>query len=226
MFPQRMVRRHPRLGLLVTLVVLALSACGGEKQQEFKPQPLPEEQQELRPGTYGSEEFKPSLSFRVGEGWANLLQEGYDHLALTWRDTGDLHFVTARRVYEPTKKGAPNAVEAPEDLVGWFRQHPLLQTDKPKQVTVGGIEGERFDVVVREVPEGYYGACGSDCVDIFRVSEASTVWLPKGYKARVIVLEDVKGETVTIGVGSPANEFDEFAPEAQKVIDSMEWTGS
>jgi hypothetical protein len=69
-------------------------------------------------------------------------------------------------------------------------------------------------------------------VDIFRVSLASTVWLPKvvwlpkGYKARVIVLEDVKGGTVTIGVGSPASEFDEFAPEVQKVIDSVEWTGS
>ena len=43
---------------------------------------------------------------------------------------------------------------------------------------------------------------------------------------RLIVLEDVKGETVTIGFVSPATEFDEFAPEAQKVIDTVEWGGS
>jgi hypothetical protein len=53
------------LGLLVVLVVLALSACGGEKQQVSKPQPLPEEEQQMRTGVYRSEEFKPSLTFRV-----------------------------------------------------------------------------------------------------------------------------------------------------------------
>jgi hypothetical protein len=41
---------------------------------------------------------------------------------------------------------------------------------------------------------------------------------PKGYKARLIVLEDVEGETVTMGFSSPATKFDEHAPEAQEVI--------
>src|SRR3712207_5688907 len=36
MFPQGMVRRPPRLGLLVTLVVLALSACGGGQEANNK----------------------------------------------------------------------------------------------------------------------------------------------------------------------------------------------
>jgi hypothetical protein len=43
---------------------------------------------------------------------------------------------------------------------------------------------------------------------------------------RVIVLEDVEGETVTIGIFSPASEFEEFVPEAQKVIDTVKWSGS
>ena len=43
---------------------------------------------------------------------------------------------------------------------------------------------------------------------------------------RVIVLEDVEGETVTIGFFSPPSEFEEFMPEAQKVLDSVEWRGS
>src|SRR5829696_5503962 len=103
MFPLRRVRRPPRLGLLVTLVVLALSACGGEEQQEFKPQPLPEEQQELRPGVYGSEEFKPSLSFRVGEGWSNDPAEASDALFIVHGETMGLGFVNAQWVFKPTK---------------------------------------------------------------------------------------------------------------------------
>ncbi len=42
----------------------------------------------------------------------------------------------------------------------------------------------------------------------------------------MIVLEDVKGETVTIGFGADdPHQFDEIAPEAQKVLDTVEWTG-
>ena len=46
-----------------------------------------------------------------------------------------------------------------------------------------------------------------------------------GDKVRMIVLEDVKGETVTIGIGSPAPTFDEFLPKAQKVLHSVMWSG-
>jgi hypothetical protein len=42
----------------------------------------------------------------------------------------------------------------------------------------------------------------------------------------VIVLEDVEGATVTIGFGADApHQFDEIASEAQKVLDTVEWTG-
>ena len=66
-----------------------------------------------------------------------------------------------------------------------------------------------------------------DCVDIGRVGNGiPPLAFTKGLKARVIVLEDVEGETVTIASNSPDTEFDEFAPEAQKVIDSLQWRGS
>jgi hypothetical protein len=42
----------------------------------------------------------------------------------------------------------------------------------------------------------------------------------------VIVLEDVKGVTVTMGFSIPATDFDEFAPEAQKVIESVQRSDS
>jgi hypothetical protein len=233
MYPQRrrMVSQALGLGLLAALVVLALSACGGgEKQQESKPRPLPEDPKALRPGEYRSEEFKPSLSFRVGKGWSSAPLEASDVLVIAQGETKGIGFVKAQEVYKPTRTGTPNVVDAPEDMVGWFQQHPYLQTDKPEPVTVGGVKGMQFDVVVEDLPEDYSVVCpgcgvGSG-VGIFRLSTGFPVAYGEADKSRLIVLEDVKGETVTLGFSSPATEFDEFAPEAQKVIDTVKWTGS
>src|ERR671913_760905 len=229
MHPQGMVSQTLRLGLLLTLVVLALVACEAvEWQQESKPRPLPEDPQALRPDEYRSEEFKPSLSFRVGEGWTNPPLEASDNLSLKWEATGGeatgaLSFANVQEVYKPTKTGTPNVVEAPKDMVGWFQHHPYLQTDKPEPVTVGGVKGVQFDVVVEDLPKGYYGDCGSDCVDLFETDNAYNyaLWTREegehpAEKQRVIVLEGVKGETVTIIYTRAAPEFDEFASEAQR----------
>ena len=40
------------------------------------------------------------------------------------------------------------------------------------------------------------------------------------------MLEDVKGQTVTIWLESSPLGLEEFVPKAQKVIDSVKWTGS
>ena len=230
MYPQRMVRLILRLGLLVTLVVLVLSACGGNKQQESNPRPLPEDRKALRPGTYRSEEFKPSLTFHVGKGWSSTPLEASDVLEITRGQTAGLTFVNVQEVYKPTRTGEPNVVDAPEDMVGWFQQHPYLQTSKPEPVTVGGVKGLQFDVVVGDLPQYYIPTCTSiignpNCVDLARLSTGGPILLVEGDKAGVIVLEDVEGETVAIGFYSPATKFDEHAPEAQKVIDTVKWEG-
>jgi hypothetical protein len=114
-------------------------------------------------------------------------------------------------------------------MVGWFQQHPYLQTSKPEPVTVGGVKGVQLDVVVEDLPEDHFGVCGSDCVDLFAnlsTVSALPVFQVEGDKMRLIVLEGVKGFGAKITYTSPTTEFDEFAPEAQKVIDTVEWTGS
>jgi len=223
--PQRKtVRRAFGLGLLVTLAVLVLGACGGEK--DAKARPLPEGRKDLQPGVYRSEEFEPSLSFRVGEGWGYVPIEASDELQIVREHgTGGLGFVVSHEVYKPTKTGTPNVVEAPRDLVSWFQRHPYLRTSEPKPVTVGGVEGVRFDVVVDDLPDDHVGRCGSGCVDIGRLSSGSETFLGEGYKLRLTVLEDVEGKTVSIGFASPAGDFDKFAPEVQKVVDSVKWKG-
>src|ERR671916_1355677 len=105
-----------RLGLLATLVVLALSACGGGQEEADRPRPLPEDPKALRPGEYRSEEFKPSFSFRVGKGWSSTPLEASDGLFIAHGETTGISFVNAQEVYKPTSTGTPNVVDAPEDM--------------------------------------------------------------------------------------------------------------
>ena len=220
------------LGVGVSMVILALSGCGsGTAQQEAKVRPLPEPGQTLRPGEYRPEEFEPPLYFRVGKGWSAFQQEASVDFAIsTQGETRWIGVTNVEEVYKPTAKGTStvesNAVKAPKDLVGWFQDHPYLKTDKLKSVTVGGVKGEQFDMLV-EVPEGYFGECGSDCMDIYRLGNGEPLAQEDGDKVRIIVLEDVKGNMVSFDIGvSEASEFDEFMPEAQKVVDSVKWGGS
>ncbi len=227
MYARRMVRQAIRLGLLVTIVVLALGGCSGggssAQDESNEPRPLPENNVTLRPGEYRSREFEPSFSFRVGKGWENVAPELSDKLAISpGGEPGDplLIFRNLQRVYKPAKSmDTPPAVEAPEDMVGWFQHHPYLETEKPEPITVGGVKGEQFDWVVAE--DSPYAE-----VDTFKYSDGSGAAAARGFKARAIVLGDVKGETVTIGIASKDSEFDEFAPEAQKVVESVKWRGS
>jgi hypothetical protein len=227
MYPLRMMRQPLRLALLVTLVVVAMSACGGgggsAQEQANKPRHLPENNATLRPGEYHSDEFKPSLSFRLGKGWEHVAPELSDKLAISpGGEPGDplLIFRNLRQVYKPAKgMAAPPAVEAPKDMVGWLQHHPYLKTDKPQPVTVGGVKGEQLDWAVAE--DAPYAQ-----VDTFKYSDGSDAGAGKGFKYRAVVLENVKGETVTIGIGSPASEFDGFAPEAHRVLESVKWSGT
>ena len=243
------------VGVLM-VVILALTGYGsGSAQEEAKARPLPENEKGLRPGIYRSEEFKPSLSFRVGEDWTNAPPEASDHLALGWGQAWGLGFVAPRELYKPTKTGTPNLVDAPEDLVGWYQRHPYLRTDEPEPVRVGGVEGVRFDVIVaKDLPEDHYGVCGLDCVDIARFeqfdlvvrhppdthsgvrgsdcanpfcsSSGSLFSIREEEKLRLTVLEDAEGETVTMGFGGPADKFDLHAADTQEVLDSVEWQGA
>jgi hypothetical protein len=230
----RTVRRALGLGLLAMLAVLVLSACGGV-EREAEVRHLPEEAKALQPGEYRTEEFEPSFSFRVGKGWKNDPPEAFDILLLG-QETSGFGAVNVQRVYEPSKSGTPIVVNAPKDLVGWLEHHPYLKTSDPEPVSVGGVEGLQVDVAVaKDLPEDYHsGACSSiadpeECVDLFSVSTPShsPVFVSERRKLRLIVLQnELSGETVALGYASRPTHFDEFAPEAQKVTDTIEWGGS
>jgi hypothetical protein len=212
--------------LVVVGLVLALGACGtGGVKEEAKARPLPEDPKALRPGEYRSTEFKPSFSFRVGKGWrtSSEFPQVSDKLAITRGEEEPpptLIFRNLQEVFKYDKTGTTlEVVKAPEDMVGWFQHHPDLETEKPEPVTVGGVKGLQLDYIVSE--DATY-----DEITLFRYTDGSDGSAGKGFKYRAIILEDVEGKTVTIGIGSLAIEFDDLLPEAQKVLDTVKWSGS
>jgi hypothetical protein len=139
--------------------------------------------------------------------------------------------VRVREVGSWYEGATTKVVEVPEDLVGWFQDHPYLKTSKPEPVTVGGVEGQQFDVVAEGVPEDHISHCGAGCVDATKGIPNDVYAGPlavyfEGDRWHAIVLEDVNGETVYIDYGGPAPDFDEIAPEARKVVDSVKWGDS
>ena len=108
-----------------------------------------------------------------------------------------------------------------EDLAAWIHDHPRLKATTPTPVTVAGIEGEQFDVVVRK-GKGYQSAdCGptKGCVLLLGLEPANVYVFPQENKLRVISL-DVNGEPVVIMIESAKDNFDEFATAATEVLDN------
>jgi hypothetical protein len=204
------------VGLLGTLFVLALSACGAGGQENAKARHLPDMAYEaLPPGEYHSEEFKPDFSFRVGKGWQTpdaAIKETPERLIIesTQEVEGGtlLIFRNPPEAYDPQKHKWVD-VTSYEDILGWFEHHPQLETSKPEPVSVGGVKGVRLETeVAKDSPE--------DAVKSFRYSDGFEAAIDRGVQSRTIIL-DMEGEAVSIGV-----DF----PRAQKVVDTVKWGGS
>ena len=139
----------------------------------------------------------------------------YIELGQQQGEIGSLTFANVKEVYKP---GTYDVVDAPKDLVGWLQHHPYLKTSNLQPVTLGGVKGEQLEVLVDHLPKDYSGLCGPGCVDIAPLSnDEAAAYFREVNKRKVIVLEDVKGDTVMIWFAGPPDTFDKFAPRAQKV---------
>jgi hypothetical protein len=90
---------------------------------------------------------------------------------------------------------------------------------------VGGVSGTQLQVSVSSTPEDYSrDGCGPEpCVFLLGLADGVNLLLYKGDKARMIVFDDLEGETVVVTASSRADEFENFLPKAQRVLDTVEW---
>ena len=227
------------------LIALASSACGGGaagggEHEQAEGRPLPKyEQASLPASRYRTTEFEPSLSFRItGDDWRFEGTSGTlgdpehpDYLFFEKVPEAEIAFFNLRKVkgiYDPKGQnhpiaagsGAIESVPTPDELVRWFQHHPYLETSNPDPITVGGVKGVQFDVETANLRKG------DCCVDIFALSTGgpSEVFFLK--QEHYIVLNDVKGVPVVIAYNDLKDHFHKFAPVAEKVLQSVEWTGS
>src|SRR5829696_6354850 len=150
--------RHvvPAFGVgLLMLIILVLSACGGEAQARKIPETSSLTKAKRIPaGSYVSDEFRPAMSFRLGEGWQTgpasdfsygAFMEKYNSLTLS-RFSGlsrpsYLEFLVVPKVYRVVSPYESEARPTPEDIVSWLQHNPYLDAEKkPEPVMVGGAK--------------------------------------------------------------------------------------
>ena len=230
-----------KLGLVTLALTVSACGSGGAEHQQPSGHPLPKYERAVLPaGEYHTTEFDPSLSFRItGDDWrfegpSGVLgdPEHPDYLFFERVPEAEIAFFNLRKlkgVYDP--RGPAGEIEpmpAPDELVGWFQHHPYLETSKPEPISVGGAKGVQFDVVLANQPANHKGVCGDGpgCQDIFALSTGGSSEVFFQHRNTYIVLKDVKGIPVVIQYSDNKGVFDEFVPEAKKVLESVEWTGT
>jgi hypothetical protein len=188
----------------------------------------------LRPGRYVTRDFETTLSFEVGEGWEILDAHEPTLFAIARSDSIYAAYPQALSFLNPPEEVSdperPEKLvptpETPDEWVAWFQEHRYLETAAPKLACFGDAPGKQFDYSVSPLPDDYYSI---KCQGRF-----PPLWpLPAGHywcaepetKGRAIVLE-VEDETLIIDITTPPGKFDEFVPEARKVLDSVEWEGA
>lgn len=194
----------------------------------------------LEPGTYTTVEFRPTLSFRVGEGWG-LLGDTENGIALSpkFDPTTDpdkyLQVTAVKWVFdEPLltdKELDANREQhirpAPRDLIGWLRANPYLKVGPLRPARLGGVRGVQFDVTVKKIPGP--SNCPSfggpnHCVLLFPITRGNEDPIElvelSGTPSRYTLVE-VGGQPVLVSVGAPSDQFAAFVAEADKVLKTV-----
>jgi hypothetical protein len=178
----------------------------------------------LSAGKYRTEKFTPAFSFEVGKGWSAGGPEFEDVVFLARGKDYSLGFANPQKVFAPEKPLEEKEIPAPDTVDGWIAWHkesPYLKVTDVEPATVGGATGKRFDLAVASAPRESTEICGDPCVPAFPVGLGPVDFF-LGYEEQDLVLK-VGDETVLISTSAPEGELEEFLPEAQEVLDTVEW---
>lgn len=249
----RVSLRNAVLLLVITLSAIACGGDDDPAERASKVRTIPEnslatEGKRLPTGEYVTDEFRPAMSFKLVEGWRTgvdvLNAPGHSHRrlpahgeSLEMRDTltlfyapegklvGTLVFLVEPRVYKVVSSYEAKKEPTPENMVAWLRQNPYLDAEEPEPATVGGKRGVRFDAIPSRVPEEYITCVEPEpCLPLFQTLNPDLSYeLVRTDKVRFLVFDDVRGKTVTVAIKAPADRFEQFSSEAQRLIETVKW---
>jgi len=111
--------------------------CGEQAQAEGSTTPAEPPKKDQFPGKYATKKFQPAFTASIGAEWAEYsVYEQSDFFGIELAAIPNyVLFLNAHTVYDPT---CGKNIPAPNDLTGWFQQHPYLEASDPTSVTVGG----------------------------------------------------------------------------------------
>jgi len=159
-------------------------------------------------------EFKPALSYDPRDGWSIASEVDYLLVFKGQQEGEQISFAShIDHVIDPSNPIEPTLVPAPknvEDWTSWFQRHPNFDTSNPVSVTIGGAAGMQIDVTLSPTS-------GDDYLHLL-----PGMVMVQDEKDRYIIV-DVEDETVVVRISSPVDDFDEFLPKAQKMLETVEW---
>lgn len=179
----------------------------------------------LLPGIYTTGRFDPRVTFTLEEQPGARWRADADHPDLLSIAKEGHAFLTFLRPSEVIDPETLEAVDPPADYVAWLRNHPNLEAGDPTPASIGGFDGIQLDIASITPVEGQRCGIGGDdppCVAIAPVSEGAPFIFAEGTAARITVLE-VGGEAILVAIEDQSETYEEFLPQAEQVLESVEF---
>ena len=98
-----------------------------------------------------------------------------------------IRFLNVEEVFDPSNPD--EKVPAPNDMLAWLQEHPRLDAEEPSRVSIGGADGQQFEVIAAEPIDAK--VCSEPCAPLFSFGDGNDFWLGESEKYRFIVLDDV-----------------------------------
>jgi class 3 adenylate cyclase len=181
---------------------------------------------------FASRNFAVPFTIDLGPEWT-LVGDRADVVALVHESQprGWIDIVLVSAVLEPPcAEASPEFIgAAPEDVIDWLAGRPWLVHDSPRPYNVGAYTGRSVDI---ELPMGEPTPCAEDPGSraFFRLGSPEerdpfgSLWtLEVGERKRVISI-DVGGRTVTLVIGSPFDDVEQFWQLAAPKLQTIEFT--
>jgi hypothetical protein len=213
-----------KLILCVLILVAALTiACGGDDDEA-----TPEATDEPTEGTgattpasdegagetFSSSQLPISVTVTVPEGWEQPSDaDSPDLFAVVEPGISYIDFLQPTQVYNRPTETDQEVADPPADYVGWLDNYPFLRTEPAGDVTVGGLQGTRFEVSNNV----------SDEVALFELSDGSNYGV--GYRQRMYIhILNSGGTQIIVVCGNDRPDaFEESAATCEDVLSTVEF---